>query len=263
MIAGRAGPPGTASVSLASHTGRMGPRTYPIRPLHVTAVPNPFENGAELSDEPRQWAEEAAGLLAAAHVLLLVGDEGLGKTARLRALEVALKEGGYPVAYCYLPPGVAQGAPDRLPEPCEGVVYLVDEADRLRRGRLRDFARRCREREARLAVAAHRDLGRELRAAGWEVARWRLRGFATAEGLREAVQAVLDRAGPGPQLSQAAAERLLRLTRGNYRLVWALMYQAWEDWDRQRELGPQSVAAAAAQLRAAAESLGARLRSRT
>jgi hypothetical protein len=229
----------------------------------MTAVPNPFEDGAELSDEPRQWAEEAAGLLAADRAVLLVGDEGLGKTARLRALEEALRAGRREAVYRYLSPGVAQGAPDRLPEPCEGVAYLVDEADRLKSDRLRDFARRCREREARLAVAAHRDLGRDLRSAGWEVVRWRLRGFATAEGLREAVQAALDQAGPGPQLSQAAAERLLRLTRGNYRLVWALMYQAWEDWDRQRELGPQSVAAAAAQLRAAAESLGARLRSRT
>ena len=225
-------------------------------------TPDPFEHGACLSDEPRRWAERALRELdQPGRAIVIVGAEGLGKTTHLRALEAALTARGGEAAYHYVAPGVARGAPEGVPEPRSDIAYLLDEADRLKSGRLLAFARTCRERACRLALAAHRDVSRPLRRAGWEVGLTKLRGFADPEETQAAVQRALDQAGAELRLSLAAAARLFHLTRGNYRLIWAVMYEAWEDRGATLEMRAEAVDRAAQRLRRANAKLGAALRS--
>lgn len=217
--AGGAGGPGP----VVSPWARLGLRRNPF------GEPPPEDAGALIvAPEVEGLAEH---LRRAGSAVQVLGQEGRGKTARLRALGLR-----FPAApYAYLPedgplpelPRVGKAKPS-VP------ALLLDEAQRLPRRRRRRLFRTLAERGATLGLASHQDLRRELEDAGLGVETTVAAGLDPERLLaiveRRLEWARLERADrPPPRPSHAQAEELIRRFGDDLRGLLDHLYEVYQE----------------------------------
>lgn len=150
------------------------------------------------------------------HAVQLLGDQGRGKTARLRALEPRL---GLP--YLYLD----EQSP--LPELPRSGGLLLDEAQRLPRRRRRRLFGELRH----LVLSSHEDLERELVAAGWRVRTVEVSGDTGArldEILERRIRWARLGPGPLPRVSEATRRALARRHGDDLRSLLDQLYELFQ-----------------------------------
>lgn len=199
--------------------------------------PTPAEEAALLVVPGSQALAEAVRTPGTA--LQMLGECGRGKTARLRLLEHRFP--GAP--YVYLPEDGPLPALPRLRRRAGGgPALLLDEAQRLPRRHLRRLSRHAARSGTSLALATHRDLARELAAAGLRVATVRVEGLEV-----EHLLAIVGRRlrwaraapGPVPELDRESARRLVERFGDDLRALLDHLYELYQDHlDRPEEDTP-------------------------
>lgn len=219
----------TAGRTAASPWARLNLRWNPF------GEPPP-EEAASLVVLP-EAGELASHLERPAAALQLLGRCGRGKTARLRHLQARFPTTPYlylpedgplptlPRRESQQPPGAASRGPALLP------TLLLDEAQRLPRHRRRRLFRSLAREGAALALAAHRDLTRELESAGLAVRTQVVAGLRPRQ-----LQAVLERRlewsrrGPGPLPDlEPGPEELIERFGDDLRSILDHLYERWQE----------------------------------
>lgn len=161
-------------------------------------------------DELKAWVKRPA------HALQFLGEQGRGKTARLRALEAHL---GFP--YIYL----GEGEP--IPSLPQRGGLLLDEAQRLPKRERRVLFGSIEQ----LVISSHQDVESELVAAGWTVKTIEVGGLGPGR-----LNAILERriewarrnVGPLPRVELHTQRELIRRHGDNLRAILDDLYENFQ-----------------------------------
>ena len=166
-------------------------------------------------------------------LVLVLGEQGRGKTSSLIALKRDFQQRGRRAAYEYLPPGASRYRLD----PRDFHAYFLDEAQRLSGPALNRLMRLLSSGELPLPIltlSSHKDLSHFADARGVETLKITLENHSS-EFIRDLIELRLtyfERPGSqGVRLAPDAIDLLMSHCNSNLRLLEKLLYEAYQTWD--------------------------------